>query len=192
MKATTDAHFCDANVARNPFGWITNNYEISCVSDGRKLGALEAFSEWIAWIKRTWPDVQCPTLAELGSRLRACYLDNDSLAYLLRQNGTGIGASFSGQQVTWFMNKAFRLGVVCKGDHYSVFDYADYAQDYAEPQGLGERNWSLLGAINQKRQRPQDEPMALPAFFTRWPQVSGQLQRIYGEREEVREVLAAS
>ena len=90
------------------------------------------------------------------------------------------------------MNKEFRLGIVREAENLSVFDYADYSQIYAEPQGIGQRNWSLLEEINQKRQRLQDEPMSLPVFFYRWPQVRAQFLKVYGEREELQLIVASS
>lgn len=178
MQATTEAHFCAENVARNPFAWVTNNYEISVIGRRRQEKDLAAFSDWIAWIKKTWPDVECPTVAEFGARIRAERKDNDSLKYILQQKGTGIGASFADQEVTWFMNMWFRLGIVQQSGRRYVFDYSDYTGDYREPRGAGPRNWSLLGEINQKQTRPQDKPIAINEFPL-WPRLRERLRHLY-------------
>lgn len=188
MKATTCAHYCQENVARNPFGWITNNYEICEVSRCRKMGALDAFGDWVRWIKQTWPDVECPTMAELGMKIRQHYRNNDNLSYILTQKGTGIGASFAHQEVTWFMNKYFRLGIVKENGPSQLFDYTDYTKDYREPQEVGQRNWSLFGEINQKQTRPQDKPVLLKSSRL-WPQLRQRIPQIYRHVPDIETVL---
>jgi hypothetical protein len=44
-----------------------------------------------------------------------------------------------------------------------VIDFARYDLPAHEPQDLS-RNWSLLGRINQKQTRPQDQPCPLTAL----------------------------
>jgi hypothetical protein len=44
-----------------------------------------------------------------------------------------------------------------------VIDFARYDLPAHEPQDLS-RNWSLLGRINQKQTRPQDQPCPLAAL----------------------------
>lgn len=160
MKATTEAHLGDENLARNPFGWVTNNYEIGEANRHKKAGALDAFSRWIGWIKETWPDATCPTLGELAGQIRADHPNNDTLAYTFQQKGTGLGASYADQEITWHMNKQHRVGFLRQAGQDFVFDYTNYAQTYKEPQVVGERNWTLWGEINQKQTRPQDAPVA--------------------------------
>ncbi len=185
MQDTTQAHFGDENVRRNPFAWVTNGYEISEMNKGRAHdpATLEAFTEWLAWIGLTWPDAECPTIAEFGSLVRREHPDNESLRYVLRQCGSGVGASFAGQEVTWYMNRRFRLGLLRQdGGEPCVFDYTDYSRDCAEPQELGRRNWTLFGEINQKQIRPQDKPVPL-SRFGRWEDLKRQLREIYGDIE---------
>ncbi len=189
MQATTVAHFCDKNVARNPFGWITNNYEICEVTPWVARGALDAFSEWIAWIHRTWPDVECPTMADFGAAVRASHPDNETLRYVLRQRGSGIGASFAGQDVTWFMNPDFRLGIVVEAGRASVFDYTDYRRHYAEPLEAGQRDWSIFGEINQKGLRRQDRPAPLVQFLEGRPEVAERLQIHPAERRALAQLI---
>ncbi len=183
MQATTAAHFCDENIRRNPFGWITNNYEISEMQRTRSKGTLDGFGEWVGWIKRTWPDAQCPTIAELGDRVREVGPNNDSLKYILHQEGSGIGGSVAGLAVTWFMNKHFRLGLLHQDGKPQVMDFTDYTKDYAEPKGEGQRNWSILGEINQKGTRPQDKPIPLKEW-PRWSEMLQRLTAIYPNRNE--------
>ncbi|MCL5998809.1 MAG: DUF3863 domain-containing protein [Chloroflexi bacterium] len=180
MQATTQAHFGAENVERNPFAWVTNCYEISEVNRARRHRpeTLQVFGEWVAWIKRTWPDAQCPTIAEFGQQVRAQHPDNESLAYILNQRGTGIGASFADQEVVWFMNKYFRLGIVKEKGKPFVMDYTDYTRLYQEPQEVGQRNWTLFGEINQKQIRPQDRPVPL-AEFPRWPALRERIKALY-------------
>ncbi len=188
LQATSMAHLSEENLARNPFAWITTNYEISEVVRGRtRKAGLKAFGEWLAWLHKTWPDLQCPTLAEFGARVRANYPNNDGLKYILRQAGSGVGGSFAGQEVTWFMNKSFRLAVLRENGEVFVIDYTDYRRHYAEPQGVGERNWSLWGELNQKQLRPQDQPIPIIEFTRRWPKVIEELHHLYPTAAEVRE-----
>lgn len=174
MKATTQTHFCDQNLSSNPFAWVTNNYEIGEVHLGKPRGCLEGFSQWIAWIKQSWPDVECPTLAQLAYKIRAEHKNNDTLKYKFYQKGTGIGASYADQEITWHMNKQFRLGLVGQANQEYVFDFTDYTKIYQEPQVVGERNWTLWGELNQKQTRPQDVPVPLH-LFERWKVLKNQL-----------------
>lgn len=162
MKHVTLAHFCDDNVKRNPFGWVTNTYEVGEATKNPQM--LDAFSEWIEWIQETWPRVRCTTIEEMADYIRARYPNNRGLCYTLSQRGSGIGASFSDQEVTWYMNRRFRLGIVNQSQEERVFDYIDYTLPYLEPKSLGVRDWTLYGEINQKQGRPQDLPCLLSDF----------------------------
>lgn len=170
MKYTTDVHFSDDNICNNPFGWVTNNYEIGEMNKWKPKGCLDGFSQWLAWIKMSWPDVQCPTIAELAQEIRAEYKDNSSLSYKFYEKGSGIGASYADEEVVWIMKQSFRLGLLKKDNEIYVYDYTDYTEDYAEPQKTGERNWTLFGEINQKQSRPQDKPMLLNKF-NKWAEI---------------------
>lgn len=173
MKDTTSVHFCDLNLEYNPFAWVTNNYEIGEVQQWKDKGCLETFSRWIAWIKQTWPDAECPTLASLVHSIRTEHKNNDTLKYRFHQTGSGLGASYAGQEITWYMNKKFRLGLLKEAGQEYVFDYADYTREYREPVTPGERNWTLWGELNQKQTRPQDKPVPL-SVFKHWDALNGQ------------------
>lgn len=191
MQATTTAHFSDEHVRRNPFGWVTNTYEVSAAAFAKREAPqiADAFAAWLRWIHETWPDAACLTIAEFGDAVRARFPDNRGLAYILRQAGSGIGASFAGQEVTWFMNQRLRLAVRrTAGGPVEVIDYTDYRQPVVEPVGLGIRTWSVLGEINQKGTRAQDQPVTVQDFRTRWPAAVEEIARWHGASDEFHEV----
>jgi hypothetical protein len=78
------------------------------------------------------------------------------------------------------MNSSFRLALLENSitNEKLVIDYTDYAKKACEPN-FGERNWSILGYINQKNTRPQDKPIPfyhLPEdikskILTRYPEL---------------------
>lgn len=164
MQQTTEAHFQRKSVQKNPFGWVTNTYEISEATGHPEKRHLNGFSQWLAWIKNTWPDVQCVPVEELGRFIRSKYPDNEGLRYTLSQRGTGIGSSYANQIVTWYMNSRFRIGVVWTDRGKNVFDFTDYTLHYQEPKNIGARDWTLYGLINQKQTRPQDRPCSYEDF----------------------------
>lgn len=160
MKYTTAAHF-ETSYLFNPFTWITNNIEL-CLLEQIKFFPL--LTEWLRWMKHRWSDVQCPTLQEFAAWIRARFPNNQKLAYELHQRGNGISKSHPKEEIVWVMNLAYRCGIhISKRNKWSLFDYTHYPPDYQEPQGLGQRNWSLLGEINQKGTRKQDRPRKIPS-----------------------------
>jgi hypothetical protein len=187
LRGVSAAHFDAANVERNGLGWLTVNYELSEVDRGleRDPGILAAWSGWLAWLRETWPDCRVPAIAELGDDWGARHPDNDRLDYLLQQRGTGAPGSPSDEQVTWFMNEAFRLGIAERdGGAPVVFDHTDYDEVPEEPHG-DDRRWSLLGRINQKGTRPQDRPVALGDHLAANPGLADELELRYGSRPEL-------
>ncbi len=74
--------------------------------------------------------------------------------------GTGIGGSDKDKEIRWYMNRGFRLAVLkdLPTGVERVIDFTRYDVPAKEPAELT-RRWSLLGQINQKRTRPQDEPV---------------------------------
>ena len=161
LRATTEAHY-EHSHARNPFSWLTTCYETALFTQNPHIAHA---TRWLAWLSARWPAVRCLPLADLAAELRAQHPTNDTLRYELRQRGSGIGATRPEEEITWYMNKAFRLGVLTDAaGAQSVFDYTRYTRDYAEPRGLGERNWGILDQLNQKQSRPQDHPIPLADF----------------------------
>jgi hypothetical protein len=156
---TTAAHF-DAGVALNGWGWVTNCWEVSLVVP---IGHLEVLTRWARRIRERWPKAECLTLGDFGEAYRAQYPDNENLRYRFVQRGTGIGGSDVQLEIRWFMCREFRLALLRswreKGPEL-VIDFTRYDLPAREPQELT-RNWSLMGRINQKRTRPQDEPVPL-------------------------------
>lgn len=158
MLATTAVHF-DDGFARNGFAWVTNCWEI-CLVD--QIGHLEVLTRWLSEIRRRWPDARCVTQGEFGLRWREEFRDNTALDYRFFQGGTGIGGSDRDKEIRWFMNRDFRLALLrdVETNQECVVDFTRYDLPAVEPQELT-RRWSLLGQINQKQTRPQDQPMAL-------------------------------
>ena len=154
---TTAAHF-DMGFALNGWAWITNCWEISLVP---QIGHLEVLTRWTKRIRERWPSAECLTLGDFGSAFRAQYPNNESLRYRFVQRGTGIGGSEVPLEIRWFMCREFRLALLRswreKGPE-RVIDFTRYDLPAREPQDLT-RSWSLMGRINQKRTRPQDEPV---------------------------------
>jgi hypothetical protein len=154
---TTAAHF-DAGFALNGWAWVTNCWEISLVP---QIGHLEVLTRWAKRIRERWPSAECLTLGDFGSVFRAQYPDNKNLRYRFVQRGTGIGGSDMQLEIRWFMCREFRLALMRNRREPKmerVIDFTRYDRPAREPQGLT-RNWSLMGRINQKRTRPQDEPV---------------------------------
>ncbi|WP_067195287.1 DUF3863 domain-containing protein [Microbacterium sp. XT11] len=187
LYATSEAHLNERNVERNGMGWLTVNYEISEVARGLATdpGMLDAWAGWLSGLHQRWPDLRMPTIADFGEAWRAAHPDNEALAYLLQQSGSGVQASRAGETVTWFMTADFRLGVVEDADGVSVFDHTSYLTDQREPTELGDRRWSLLGEINQKRTRPQDVPVPLHTFLAAHPEIDEALAARYGSAPEL-------
>ncbi|MFF7681810.1 DUF3863 domain-containing protein [Microbacterium sp. NPDC007973] len=194
LDATSEAHLNERNVARNGLGWLTVNYEISEVARGLEHDptTLDAWAGWLGGLRERWSDLEVTTIARFGDEWRARHADNEDLAYLLQQSGSGVQASRAGETVTWFMCADFRLGVVQVGDVVEVFDFTSYAGAFAEPAERGDRRWSLLGEINQKQTRPQDRPVALAAFLAQHPDVDAALDRRWGDAPELRALREAA
>ena len=167
MQATTKAHF-DTSFACNPFTWVTNCIEVTLI---REIPDLPYLTRWLRWVEEQWPDVTCPTLAQLAADFRARFPDNASVAYELHQQGDGIGAAKPGHEIIWHMNQQFRCGVERdRRGKAKVFDYTRYTVDYQEPGEVGPRNWSILDVINQKKTRKQDKPVDIERFGE-WPEI---------------------
>ena len=154
---TTAAHF-DTGFALNGWAWVTNCWEISLVP---QIGHLEVLTRWTKRIRERWPSAECLTLGDFGNAHRAQYPNNDNLRYRFVQRGTGVGGSEVPLEIRWFMCREFRLALLRswrdKGPE-RVIDFTRYDLPAREPQEMT-RSWSLMGRINQKGTRPQDEPV---------------------------------
>lgn len=191
LHATSDAHLSERNVERNGLGWLTVNYEVAEVARGLRQdpSILRDWSGWLAGLRDRYPDLAAPTLAGFADEWTRAHPDNSGLRYLLRQEGTGVQASRLGERVTWFMTDRFRLGVVDGDRAPAVFDFTSYEEIPPEPVLPGERRWSVLGELNQKRTRPQDEPVPLETFLDSHPEVAGVLAERYGGAPELADLV---
>jgi len=159
MTECTAVHF-DKGFELNNWAWVTNMWEISLVPQTRHL---EVLTRWVENIRTRWPDAECPLLGDFGEMWRKQYENNDDMNYRFVERGTGIGGSHANLEIRWFMNKHFRLALLRdwqKDTPEKVIDFTRYDIPAEKPQDL-QRNWSLMGQINQKQIRPQDKPRLL-------------------------------
>lgn len=177
MLATTATHF-DKGFQLNGFAWVTCCWEICLVE---QIGHMETLTRWLSEIRKRWPDARCISQGEFGLLWRKQFRNNDHIDYRFTQTGTGIGGSDADKEISWYMNKRFRLALLrdtAANEPGQVIDFTRYDQPAQEPQTLI-RQWSLLGQINQKGTRPQDKPVPLPDLsvqdrrlvFERYPQL---------------------
>lgn len=156
MMHTTAIHF-DKGFELNHFAWVTNCWELSLPID------VSGLTDWLSEIKNRWPDVQLITQGEFGLIWRNHFKEN-SFNYRFEEKGSGIGGSDAGNEINWYMNKAFRLALMRdwqKNSPQMVIDFTRYDLKAKEPESGSTRNWSLFGEINQKQIRPQDQPIPL-------------------------------
>jgi hypothetical protein len=176
LLATTTAHF-GTSAPFNPFTWVTTQIEVCLLEE---VPDLPAITDWLRWIRTTWPDVQCPPLVEFARWIRERYPNNQNLRYELHQKGDGVGVAKKGHEIVWYMNKNFRCGIeIDRKGRKTVFDYTRYSQHYQEPQGIGERNWSIFDILNQKEIRKQDKPLRIEKF-SYWDEIQKTLSNSSG------------
>jgi hypothetical protein len=172
MLATTAAHF-DDGFKRNGFAWVTCGWEMSLV-EARKIygyggrNGMNGLHLWLAETRKRWPDAKLVTQGEFGELWRARFKNNDALDYQFVHRGCGIRASQEDLEIRWFMNRDFRLALLRNWKENgtpTVIDFTRYdlpAKEPADPEpGKHSRNWSLMGRLNQKGIRPQDQPVAI-------------------------------
>jgi len=158
MMHTTAIHF-DTGYRLNGFGWVTNCWELSLPYDPVTL------QNWLTAIRKRWPNVKMITQGQFGLLWRAHYKSN-SFNYRFTERGSGIGGSDADKEISWFMNKDFRLALLKnlqKNSTEKVIDFTRYDLHTKEPAEMT-RRWSLLGEINQKQSRPQDKPIPLDSL----------------------------
>jgi len=155
MMFATAIHF-DEGYQLNGFAWVTNCWELSLPID------IVSLKNWLTAIRQRWPNVKLITQGEFGLLWRAHYKSN-SFNYRFVERGSGIGGSDADKEISWFMNKDFRLALLKdlkKNTPEEVIDFTRYDIRATEPAEMT-RKWSLLGDINQKQSRPQDKPVPL-------------------------------
>ncbi|WP_111307278.1 DUF3863 domain-containing protein [Confluentibacter sediminis] len=158
MMHTTAIHF-DKGFKMNGFAWVTNCWELSLPYDAKYL------TQWLSEIKERWPNVKFITQGEFGMIWRKCFKEN-SFNYQFEEEGSGIGGSDENKKIRWFMNKDFRLALLSntRNNGEKVIDFTRYDLLTKEPESGSTRNWSLLGGVNQKRLRGQDEPILIDSL----------------------------
>lgn len=118
---------------------------------------------WLEEIENRWPGTKVVTEGEFGLEWRKSYQDNSKIDYRFVERGTGAPGSEESKQIRWFMNKDFRLALLCDvngNGPEEVIDFTRYDLPASEPD-KPQREWSLMNVINQKRNRPQDKPRPL-------------------------------
>jgi hypothetical protein len=158
MMHTTAIHF-DKGYQLNGFGWVTNCWELSLPYN------VASLKNWLTAIRKRWPNVRLITQGEFGLLWRAHFKSN-SFNYRFVETGSGIGGSDADNEISWFMNKDFRMALLKdlkKNTPQNVIDFTRYDIPAAEPAEMT-RKWSLLGEINQKQSRPQDRPVPLDSL----------------------------
>jgi hypothetical protein len=166
LQNTTRLHF-DENRLHNGFGWVTASWENCLEHHSAQYGYepnefLGKLTEWLRWVRARWPDAQMPALGEFGLQWRAAHPCNN-FAYRFDEDGTPDSGPDADKHIRWYMNPKFRWAVLWpknQPEKAQVLDCTRYDLPAREPQGL-QRNWSLLGQINQKQTRPQDKPVPL-------------------------------
>lgn len=154
------------------FGYATAIWELCLIQkDGHhQMGIDEqAVNHMFKSLKERFPDMKVLPFGEVGKIFRASYKNNDKINYHFIHRGTGANGSLKSWEIEWYMNKLFRLAIrtdLSTGAK-KVIDFTDYTKTAHEPpdsdyaKGIGYRNWSLLGDINQKGVREQDKPISI-------------------------------
>ena len=155
MLHTTAIHF-DDGFKRNEFAWVTNCWELCLEID------IQGLTDWLAEIRKRWPDVKFITQGEFGLLWREAYKKND-FDYQFVEKGSGIGGSDADKEISWYMNDQFRLAILkdLNTGEKEVIDFTRYDVKAQEPESGSTRNWTLYGDINQKQTREQDKPVAI-------------------------------
>jgi hypothetical protein len=165
VMATAAAHF-DQGFDLNHFAWGTTCWELSLIK--LRDNFCDCLSQWLREVRHRWPKAQCITQGEFGLTWREHFRDNSKIDYRFKQRGSGIFGSDANLEITWAMNKDFRLALLRDWQAKTpglVIDFTRYDLKAAEPEGPG-RNWSLMNRLNQKGIRPQDKPLPISDLST--------------------------
>jgi hypothetical protein len=102
------------------------------------------------------------TQGEFGLIWRAEIETND-FNYRFSETGSGIGGSDADKEISWYMNKKFRLAILkdLNIKEKMIIDFTPYVRKAEEPESGSTRNWTLFGDINQKQTRDQDKPIPI-------------------------------
>lgn len=171
------------NCERNGgFGMVTSIWELCLIQkDGYHAMNIDGsvITRFLRALKERYPDVKIVTFGELGSYFREHVPNNSTLDYRFVHRGIGVDDSDDRKEIRWYMNEKFRLAILKNLDNgeEKVVDFTDYTKKYIEPgdsdysRGIVQRNWSLMGDINQKQTRPQDKPIEYELLSARQKQI---------------------
>jgi hypothetical protein len=164
---TQSLHF-DKGFELNGFGWVTNIWEAQLLYEMGKDIICNSLEMWVTDTKKRWPDTRFITFGEYGNLWRNQYKTNNDWNYRFVERGSGLGDSYNNLEISWFMNKKFRLALLHDW-HFKtplqVIDFTRYDIPASEPPDptpqKPAKDWSLINRINQKGLRPQDRPVQL-------------------------------
>ncbi len=154
------------------FGFATAIWELCLIEKNghHKMGIDEhTVRKSFERMKERFPDMKVVPFGEIGQLFRNSHQTNDTINYHFIHRRTEFCGSPENVEIEWYMNKLFRLAFRTNLDsgERKVIDFTDYTKHAHEPpdsdysKGIGYRNWSLLGDINQKGLRQQDQPICL-------------------------------
>jgi hypothetical protein len=164
---TQSLHF-DKGFEMNGFGWVTNIWEAQLLYEMGKDIICNSLEMWVTDTKKRWPDTHFITFGEYGSLWRDQYKTNNDWNYRFVERGSGLGDSYNNLEISWYMNKKFRLAILHdwhRRTPLEVIDFTRYDLPASEPPDPSPqkpaKDWSLINRINQKGLRPQDRPIQL-------------------------------
>lgn len=175
----------------NGFGYATAIWEL-CLKqrDGHHQMNIDetTVTAFLSALKKKYPDLKIVPFGEVGESFRKEHPDNRQLHYEFVHQGIGFGGSLENVRLYWYMNKYFRLCIredIQRGTK-KVIDFTDYTKQAAEPEdsdyriGKIQRNWSLLGDINQKGLREQDKPIDFVRLSEAQKELIGRAEKEFG------------
>ena len=156
---TSSIHFT-TGFALNNEAFLTNIWEICLQID------VQYMTKWLNAVHALWPDSVCVKHGDYGLSWRDTHRSND-FNYSFVEIGSGIHGSDADKEITFYVNKAFRLVLIrdlISPGIGQVIDFTRYdvpAQEPAADSPLT-RSWNLMNEINWKQDRgSQDTPRAL-------------------------------
>ena len=161
MHATAQ-HF-DTGFALNAMAFVTSIWEISLPIN------VSFLTSWLSAVRGRWPDTQLLTHGEFGMRWRAASTDDTAVVndynYTFVEIGSGIAGSDADKEISFFVNRAFRLVLLRNlsdvGGAGLAVDFTRYDLAAAEPANLT-RSWNIMNELNMKESRGAvDAPVPL-------------------------------
>lgn len=158
MHATAQ-HF-ETGAALNKFAFVSSIWEISLPIN------LTYLTSWLGAVRGQWTDARMLTHGDLGMEWRTMHATNEyNLTFV--ELGSGIGGSDDDKELTFYVNRAFRLVLLRNLTDAGVglaIDFTRYDLPTAEPTSLT-RSWNFMNVLNMKGSRGvMDAPRALAAL----------------------------